>query len=94
MDVADQIVVMNDGRVEQVGTPDELYDHPANEFVMSFLGPVTRLGERFVRPHDIEIVLDPDERHRGGDGASASSHLGFEMRVESCSPTAPRSGRR
>ena len=42
MEVADRIVVMANGRVEQVGTPDELYDQPANDFVMSFLGPVTR----------------------------------------------------
>ena len=44
MEVADSIVVMADGEVEQVGTPDELYDEPANDFVMSFLGPVTTLG--------------------------------------------------
>ena len=44
MDVADEIVVMANGEVEQVGTPDELYDQPANDFVMSFLGPVTKLG--------------------------------------------------
>ena len=62
MDVAEQLVVMNEGRVEQAGTADDLYDHPANEFVMSFVGEVNRLGEHFVRPHDIEVVLDPDER--------------------------------
>ena len=44
MDVADRIVVMANARVEQVGTPDELYDEPANAFVMSFLGPVTPAG--------------------------------------------------
>ena len=48
MEVADEIVVINDGRVEQVGTPDELYDQPANDFVMDFLGPVTQLGD--IRP--------------------------------------------
>ena len=50
LEVADEIVVINDGRIEQVGTPDELYDEPANDFVMSFLGPVTRLDGRLVRP--------------------------------------------
>ena len=70
MDVAEQLVVMNEGRVEQAGSADDLYDQPANEFVMSFVGEVNRLGEHFVRPHDIEVVLDPDERHRGGDGAA------------------------
>src|SRR5690348_1047755 len=56
LEVADQIVVINDGRIEQVGSPDELYDAPASEFVMSFLGPVTVLDGRLVRPHDIEVV--------------------------------------
>ena len=45
MDVAQQIVVMNAGRIEQAGTPHELYEHPSNEFVMSFIGPVNRLGD-------------------------------------------------
>jgi len=56
LEVADQIVVINDGRIEQIGTPDELYDHPANDFVMSFLGPVTTLEGQLVRPHDIDLV--------------------------------------
>ena len=70
MDVAEQLVVMNEGRVEQAGSADDLYDHPANEFVMSFVGEVNRLGDHFVRPHDMEVVLDPDDRTRGGDGAA------------------------
>src|ERR687893_144329 len=53
MTIASRIVVMNEGRIEQVGHPRELYDAPSNQFVMSFLGPVSRLGERFIRPHDI-----------------------------------------
>jgi sulfate transport system ATP-binding protein len=53
MDIADQIVLMNHGRIEQVGEPRELYEEPANEFVMTFVGPVNRLGESFVRPHDL-----------------------------------------
>jgi sulfate transport system ATP-binding protein len=55
LEVSDEIVVINAGRVEQVGSPDELYDKPVNPFVMSFLGPVTTLGGRLVRPHDIEV---------------------------------------
>jgi len=62
MDVAEQLVVMNQGRVEQSGSADDLYDQPANEFVMSFVGEVNRLGDHFVRPHDMEVVLDPDDR--------------------------------
>ena len=46
MEVADRVVVMNKGRIEQVGTPRELYEQPANEFVMSFVGPVDRAGRR------------------------------------------------
>ncbi len=81
MEVAGQIVVLNEGRVEQVGTPRELYDTPANEFVMSFVGPVNRLGDSFVRPHDVEVTLEPDV---GCSEAMVERvvHLGFEVRVE------------
>jgi sulfate transport system ATP-binding protein len=81
MEVAGQIVVLNEGRVEQVGSPRELYERPANEFVMSFVGPVNRLGDTFVRPHDVDLQLEPD------DGSAEAMvervvHLGFEVRVE------------
>jgi sulfate/thiosulfate transport system ATP-binding protein len=81
MDVAGQLVVMNEGRVEQSGTADELYEHPANEFVMSFVGEVNRLGDDFVRPHDMEIVLDADDRTQEGMVQRIVT-LGFEVRVE------------
>jgi sulfate transport system ATP-binding protein len=81
MEVAGQIVVINNGRVEQVGTPPELYDSPANEFVMSFVGPVNRIGDTFVRPRDITLSLQPT-----GDETEAMVervvHLGFEVRAE------------
>jgi len=81
MEVAGQIVVLNDGRVEQVGSPRELYEQPANEFVMSFVGPVNRLGDTFVRPHDVELLLELDA---GCSEAMVERvvHLGFEVRVE------------
>ncbi len=63
MDIADQIVLMNHGRIEQVGEPRELYEEPANEFVMTFVGPVNRLGESFVRPHDLELRNDAERAH-------------------------------
>jgi sulfate transport system ATP-binding protein len=81
MDVAEQLVVMNDGRVEQAGSAEDLYEHPANEFVMSFVGEVNRLGDHFVRPHDMTVVLDPDESTQEAMVQRIVS-LGFEIRVE------------
>ncbi|UGS34181.1 sulfate/molybdate ABC transporter ATP-binding protein [Capillimicrobium parvum] len=81
MSVADHIAVMDHGRIEQVGDPRELYDRPANQFVMGFLGPVSQIGEQLVRPHDIAIRLEPG---LGCVEAQVSRvlHLGFEVRVE------------
>jgi sulfate/thiosulfate transport system ATP-binding protein len=81
MEVAEQIVVLNHGKIEQVGSPRDLYEKPANEFVMGFVGPVTALSERVIRPHDVEILTEPT------DGAAEAMidrvlHLGFEVRVE------------
>jgi sulfate/thiosulfate transport system ATP-binding protein len=81
MDIADQIVLMNHGRIEQVGEPRELYEDPANEFVMTFVGPVNRLGESFVRPHDLELRNDPNGYTTPGR-VERIVHLGFEVRVE------------
>jgi sulfate transport system ATP-binding protein len=81
MEVADEIVVINNGAVEQIGTPDELYDKPVNDFVMNFLGPVTTLGGAAVRPHDIEILT-----HDAPAAVPATVvrlvRLGFEVRVD------------
>lgn len=81
MEVADAIVVINDGVVEQVGTPAELYDRPANEFVMTFLGPVTKLGGQVVRPHDLEVFDTPVP---GSVAVTVTRlvRLGFEVRVD------------
>lgn len=81
MEVAEQIVVMNAGRVEQIGTPSQLYDTPANEFVMGFVGPVTRLGNAQVRPHDLDILVSPAD---GGVETRVTRIvlLGFEVRVD------------
>ncbi|MDQ1466409.1 MAG: sulfate/thiosulfate transport system ATP-binding protein, partial [Actinomycetota bacterium] len=81
MEVADKIVVMASGRVEQVGTPDELYESPANRFVMSFLGPVTELDGRLVRPHDLGLVANPEPNATRAT-ISRVVRLGFEVRVE------------
>jgi sulfate transport system ATP-binding protein len=81
LEVADEIVVVNGGRVEQIGSPDQLYDSPANDFVMSFLGPVTRLGGMLVRPHDVELHR---ERVPGGHAGSVVrvTRIGFEVRLD------------
>ena len=60
MEVADQVAVMSQGRIEQIGSPRDVYEHPANEFVMTFVGQAHRLGETFVRPHDLEVTLEPN----------------------------------
>ena len=81
MEVADAIAVMNHGRIEQTGPPRDLYEHPANPFVMSFIGQVNRIGDTYLRPHDVVI-------HPSDDGATEDVqierlvYLGFEVRVE------------
>ena len=81
MDVADAVVVMNRGRVEQSAGPRELYDAPANEFVMSFVGQANRFGDAWVRPHDLQVTLVPNGSTREAM-VERVTHLGFEVRVE------------
>jgi sulfate/thiosulfate transport system ATP-binding protein len=89
LEVADQIVVINDGRIEQVGSPDQLYDEPASEFVMSFLGPVTTLKGHLVRPHDIDV--SDDNRVLGSVPGVITRVLrvGFEVRLTIRTDTEP-----
>jgi sulfate transport system ATP-binding protein len=81
MEVADRIAVMNVGEIEQVGSPREVYDKPATDFVMSFLGPISTIDGKLVRPHDVTISLTPVD-----DAIEAMVlrvvHLGFEVRIE------------
>lgn len=97
MEVSDEIVVMNQGRVEQVGTPKEIYDNPATPFVMSFIGPVNVLPSNagiltsdrlvaptdrvFLRPHDVTIQPNAIA---GSVPAKIERiiYLGWEIRVE------------
>jgi sulfate transport system ATP-binding protein len=80
LEVADELVVINHGVVEQVGSPTELYDHPANDFVMEFLGPVTRLHGRLVRPHDVDVFATAEP---GTHQATIErlQRVGFEVRA-------------
>ena len=81
MEVADEVVVMNHGRIEQIAGPRELYERPANEFVMSFVGQVNRFGDAYVRPHDLELTLEPNGTTREAM-IERIVHLGFEVRVD------------
>ncbi len=93
LDVADRIAVLRNGRIEQVGSPTDVYDIPANAFVMSFLGAVSSLNGTLVRPHDIRVGRNPDMKIAAGDGTAQATGvvratidrvvmLGFEVRVE------------
>jgi sulfate/thiosulfate transport system ATP-binding protein len=93
LDVSDRIAVLNNGHIEQVGSPTAVYDTPANAFVMSFLGAVSSLNGTLVRPHDIRVGRRPDMKIAAGDDTAQSTGviratidrvvvLGFEVRVE------------
>jgi sulfate/thiosulfate transport system ATP-binding protein len=91
IEISDEVVVLAGGRVVQSGAPLDLYDAPADEFVMRFLGPVTRVGDVLVRPHDVELSRD------AGSGAvpavvSRVVRLGFEVRVELAVDGVPSGG--
>ncbi len=81
MEVADRIALLREGRLEQVGVPRDLYERPANDFVMSFLGPVSRVDGALVRPHDLTLTEVPRE---GSLEAMVLRvvHLGGAVRVE------------
>ena len=97
MEVADEIVVMNKGKVEQIGTPADIYDRPASAFVMSFIGPVNVLPsssgifqssgfdsanpEIFLRPHDVVIETKQDELTVPAK-VNRVIHLGWEIQAE------------
>ncbi len=60
LEMADTVVIMNQGQVEQIGTPEEVYQYPENQFVYSFLGRVNTLSTRedavyYIRPHEISL---------------------------------------
>jgi sulfate transport system ATP-binding protein len=81
MEVSDTIVLMDHGRIVQEGRPQDLYDHPENEFVMGFMGQVNRIGDVYVRPHDVEIRLEPN----GTTEAAVVErvlHMGHHIRVD------------
>jgi sulfate/thiosulfate transport system ATP-binding protein len=82
MDIADQVVVLDYGRVQQAGTPREIYEEPANAFVMGFIGRVSRVGAAYVRPHDLDIQVQPAHGTHHVATVERVSFLGFEVRAE------------
>ncbi|MDF0530032.1 sulfate ABC transporter ATP-binding protein [Tsukamurella sp. 8F] len=92
LDIADRIAVLNRGRIEQVGSPEDVYDRPETPFVMSFLGSVAKLNGVLVRPHDIRVGRTPEMARAGSVTAEEAGvtratverivYLGFEVRVE------------
>jgi sulfate transport system ATP-binding protein len=81
MEVAETVAVMNHGRIEQVAGPMDLYERPANQFVMEFVGAVNRLDDSFVRPHDLELTLEPNGTTKEAMVVRLVQ-LGFEVRVD------------
>ena len=81
MEVADEVAVMSQGRIEQVGTPREVYERPENEFVMTFVGHAHRIGDAFVRPHDLEVTLEPNGATREVM-IERIVHFGFSVRID------------
>src|SRR3954454_17989541 len=81
MELSDQIVLINDGRIEQAGTPADLYERPANDFVMNFIGPVTLLNGHLIRPHDVEVLQFEGEATEEAV-VERVTRLGFEVRVD------------
>lgn len=85
MEVADRIAVMDHACIEQVAAPRDLYESPASQFVMGFVGPLTVLDGQEVRPHEIAIDTAPVEGAVRGF-VRRVIHLGFEVRVEVAAP--------
>lgn len=97
MEVSDEVVVMNRGCIEQIGTAQQIYEHPATPFVMSFIGAVNELpsnaclfGDKglgqmdckcFVRPRDIEVHIYPNDTTISAC-IERIIHLGWEIQTE------------
>ena len=89
LEVADQVVIMNEGKVEQIGTPDEVYEKPANPFVFKFLGDVNLFHTRveqaavgYTRPHEIEVARERSDEHEVAATLLANSGIGPVVRLE------------
>ncbi len=81
MQIADEIVLVNHGRIEQIGSPRDLYERPANEFVLTFVGEATPFGDQLVRPHDVVLSALPEENTEEVL-VERVTYLGFDVRVQ------------
>jgi sulfate transport system ATP-binding protein len=90
LELAQSVVVINKGRIEQVGAPEELYDAPANHFVMGFLGDTTILDGQLIRPHDLQVFSEPRPGAIAGV-LERAQRVGFQVRltVRPLAPGAP-----
>ena len=81
MQIADEIVLLNRGSIEQLGSPQDLYERPANEFVLTFVGEATDFRGELVRPHDVVLSTLPNP---GSEEALVErvAYLGFEVRAQ------------
>ena len=81
MTLGDRVAVLRKGLMQQVATPRELYDAPVNDFVMTFVGEAIRFDGALVRPHDLELSLEPGEWTREAQ-VERIVHFGFQVRCE------------
>lgn len=83
LELSDEVVVLNEGRVQQVGTPEAIYSHPANQFVAAFVGPVNRIqfgsSELFVRPADVSV--SPADADHSNGVIERVSFLGDSLKI-------------
>ncbi len=81
MQIADEIVLLNRGTIEQIGSPQDLYERPANEFVLTFVGEATGFRGELVRPHDVVLSTLPEaDAHEAL--VERIAYLGFEVRAQ------------
>ena len=92
MSTSDRMAVMHSGRLQQVGTPRELYLNPQSMFVASFLGDVNRIGSVAIRPENLRISKQPppdDTPHCHATVQACTflgSHVRFHLQLESGEP--------
>ncbi|WP_137387859.1 ABC transporter ATP-binding protein [Rhodoligotrophos defluvii] len=87
LSMSDRIVVMNEGRIEQLGTPFEIYNYPRTRFVASFVGTLNLLHAKVVDPASGRMEVDGQGLNLAGhlNGAKAGDRVTFALRPEAIS---------